>query len=209
MLCCEGVRNCQWIDGVQYHHGDTYMVEGFICSHVGIDCNHQRFVLGVVDKRDYICIRSSCCLAYGVPARGIGCVGDPSKREICKFGLYCCEAGFIKPGCSSEEPCISEAQKVCCLYGVSSLPLAKGYVEKPVCAYHGLQCFPGCGCCGTPPRAVVLDRLTNFGNINETMDAYEMPSQKIDRGDEESLEALNVTGGDYCNLEKTIDKSIV
>ena len=182
-MCREGVKNYQWIKGVRYHHDDTFMVEGYIFSHSGVDYNPQRFVLGAVDKRDCACIRLSCCLAYGLPAQGIGCVGDLSKREICKVGLYCCEAGFIEPGCSSENPCISEASKCCCLYSVSSLPLAKGYVEKPVCAHYGLQCFPGCGFCGTPPKVDVLDHLINFRNTNETMGAYEVLSQKIDRGD--------------------------
>ena len=127
------------------------MFVGFCCEHAGFDCDNTVFCC--VQEGEFLCLRSSGCLAAGVPDKGVGMVTQ--EDEICKLGLYCCNIGLLVP----QTLCKGASQMLCC-YSVSSLPCHEDYVPGCVCAYYGLQCAPKCGCCAEPgPRPAALERL--------------------------------------------------
>jgi len=97
-------------------------------------CDLGDIALGYYHHRDFLCIRSGCCLALGVDDRGVGMVTKEGKGEICKIGLYCCDLGLVKP----KVLCAGFSKCLCCI-DVCALPPVPGYMDDMTCAMWFIQ----------------------------------------------------------------------
>lgn len=133
--------------------GARCVEDGCFCCYTSWDCD--RWTCCVKGEMDCLCLRNGGCCAINARPRGCGLVTDPSRGEICKIGLFCCDLGLVYP----TKLCGCALQCLFCM-DVASLPCSPEYVRAPgVLGCCFVQCLPVCGCCHEPPSCPALDKL--------------------------------------------------
>lgn len=109
-----------------------------------------------IQSQEFLCLKSSCCLAPGAASRG--CCLVTEEDECCKIGCIICDYGLIMP-----KGCCTGASQCLCVRQVASCPFHEDYIDECVCAVCCISCAPECGCCTAPPHCKALDEMKAGG----------------------------------------------
>lgn len=159
-------------DGNNDEQPGRCMFSGCCCCYTACDTKNIEICCRY-EQDTCCCIRHACCVSLTSKPLGCGCTGDKEQGECCKLGFMCCDLGLVKP-----VACCTGASACLCCYEVTSFPCNERYVDKCVCAYCFVQCFPKCGVCVAPPSCPALNKLCANDDEIEPM--------TMDRGDEDT-----------------------
>ena len=111
--------------------------KGVLCSYCALDFKDIK--LGCKRSEECLCCVDETCIHADLDDNlGIGLVTDPSNKEFCKLGLFCCSLGLKMPTTLCNGACHFLVIKT-----ANSLPFDEDFMPELNCTIFFIQCVSG------------------------------------------------------------------